>query len=170
MLPPAMLGPGALAQEAPVSAPSSRAMAAKASMTSGRRGSRPRLRQLREPFALAAQEWAETQAIVELSERRQVRQPPTQRAGARAEREIAGDARELAREVHGLPVCGEARAESARAAQRQGRDARKVGVQLIERGECLHQYRRRAVPDSRHTRNVVAAVAGERQIVGEPLG
>ena len=48
MLPPAMLGPGALAQEAPMSAPSSRAMAAKDSMTSGRRGSRPRLRQLRE--------------------------------------------------------------------------------------------------------------------------
>src|SRR5437763_16470385 len=63
----------------------------------------------------------------------------------------------------------QAHAEAARAAKLEPRDAREVGVHLVERVEGFHERGGGAVPDARHTGNVVHLVAGERQVVREAL-
>ena len=89
-------------------------------------------RQLCEPLGLATQEGPEAEPVVEVAECRQIRQLTAQRAGARPQRQVAGDAREAAGQVHRFPMGGEARAECGRTAQRQIGDAPEVRVQLIE--------------------------------------
>src|SRR5437016_13472860 len=63
----------------------------------------------------------------------------------------------------------QAHAEAARAAKLEPRDAREVGVHLVERVEGFHERGGGAVPDARHTGNVFHLVAGERQVVREAL-
>src|SRR5882762_10110302 len=64
--------------------------------------------QLRQPLALAAQERSEPESVVQLCQRRHVRHPASQPGGCDVEPQIAGDARELPREVHRLAMLAEA--------------------------------------------------------------
>ena len=60
-------------------------------------------------------------------------------------------------------------AHTHRATQLEQGDAAKISVQLIQRGKLLHERRGRLVPDSGHPGDVVHLVAGQRQVIGEPL-
>src|SRR2546430_17170450 len=72
MLPPDTRRSGAGAQRVPVSAPISRAMAAKRSIS--RRAAHSEGGQVRQPLALAAQERSEAESVVQVRERRHVGQ------------------------------------------------------------------------------------------------
>src|SRR2546430_6991729 len=125
--------------------------------------------QLRQPLALAAQERSEAESVVQLRQRRHVGQAAPEPGGRDLEREIAGDAREPAGEIHRLAMRTKARPQGSRAAQLQVRHPRQVAVQLIERAEGAHEAGGGAMPDAPHAGNVVHLIAGEREIVGEAL-
>src|SRR6202158_438352 len=157
MLPPVTRRCGPKAQRVPVRAVISRAMAAKRSMphATARTETSAGGGQLRQPLALAAQERTKTKLIVQLRQCRHVRHPAPEPGGRDVEPQIAGDARELPREVHRLAMLGEARTQGSRAAQLQACDACQISVQLIERAERLHEGSGGAVPDTGHAGDVV---------------
>src|SRR5580658_1860883 len=130
MLPPATRCAGALAQRVPLSSVICAATPSSDSIDLAGRG-RLSGGQLREPLALAAQERAETEPVVQLAEARQIRQAPPQTLGRHAEVQIAGDARQAPREIHALAMLDEARAETRRAAQLEVRDTAEVAVKLF---------------------------------------
>src|SRR6266702_5984112 len=66
-------------------------------------------------------------------------------------------------------MLAQAVAESPGAAKLEGRHASEIGIQLIKRLELLHQRGGCLRPDSRHTGDVVNAVACQREIVGKAL-
>src|SRR6266446_1867919 len=121
MQPPVTRRCGPKAQRVPVRALISRAMAAKRSM----------------PHAAARADLQPAGSCASRSPWRRRKGPKPQ---------IAGDARELPREVHRLAMLAEARAQRSRAAQREKRDACQVSVQLIERAERMHEGSGGAVP------------------------
>src|SRR5438270_12158931 len=82
---------------------------------------------------------------------------------------MAGNARQLPREKHRVAMRAQAHAEAARAAKLEPGYSREVGVHLVERVEGFHERGGGALPDARHTGNVVHLVAGERQVVREAL-
>src|SRR5581483_1669307 len=125
---------------------------------------------LGEPLALAAQQRSEPEAIVERSERRKIRSPRSQIRGRYAERHVAHDLREPARQEDRVAMRGETRAERVAAAQPQGGDAADVGVELIERAEFAQQGGCDLRPYPGYAGNVVGSVAGEGEEVGEALG
>src|SRR5579863_2771854 len=143
MLPPATRSPGSRAKLRCASRDSSAATPAQGSMERRRvrRGSPSGVRrgQLREARPLRAQKRPEAEPVVEPRQRRKVRRAAPETVGGHAERQVATDAGEAAREIHRLAMLGEARSESARAADLEAGDALEIVVELIERGERLHE-------------------------------
>src|SRR2546422_996139 len=138
-------------------------------LSDSRRPLSANLRNLRQALTLAPQKRSETQPVVELRQRGQVRRLALQRIRADAQAHVAADCRQPAREVHRLAVLTQPLAQTLCAAQLEDGDAAEIGVQLIERGKLLHERRGRLVPDSRHPGDVVNLVPGERQVIGETL-
>src|SRR5262249_14229315 len=116
-----------------------------------------------------AQERSEAEPVVEPRQRREVGGAAPQAVRRHAERQITADAGEAPCEEYRLAMLGESFAERARAADLEKRDALEAVIEIVERGEGLHEGRRGAMPDARHTRDVVGLVPGERQVVGEAL-
>src|ERR1700730_16814316 len=109
MLPPVTRRCGPKAQRVPVRAVISRAMAAKRSISHYGAHRSSAGGQLRQPLALTAQKRTKAESVVQVRQRRHVRPPAPEPGGGDVEPQIAGDARELPREVHRLAMLGEAR-------------------------------------------------------------
>src|SRR5260370_34720986 len=105
MLPPVTRRCGAGAQGVPVRELTSRAMDAKRSIYAAARSAGG---QVRQPLALAAQEGSEAESVVQLRQRRHVRQAAPEAGSCDLEPENASDAREPAREVHRLAMLAQA--------------------------------------------------------------
>ncbi len=135
----------------------------------GRRRDRGRARQRHEPIRLAPQHRPEVLAVEELGQRRQVRPATGEVIALALERHVARDLGELAREERGLAMLEQLRRQLRGAADRQLRHLVEVVVDLLERGEGLHQRRRRLRADAGHALDVVDRIAGQREIVGIAL-
>src|SRR5579864_7771140 len=137
MLPPATRRSGLAAHLTPAKRLISAATAARG-RTSHRAAASGGGGQLCQPCTLSAQERPEAEAIVERAEAGEIGEAAPQGFGTRPERHVAGDLRQAAREIDRLAMLGEARGERARTAHPKTGEPAQVPVELIERGECLH--------------------------------